>query len=167
MTMPENNQYNTYDKAAGDSLLSDGELDEMQRSESYGIAFKIFRAMFYTCLMLSLIIVIMSDGIKSVPLTVMGLILMTVLYGFYVLYAALTAAKGIMPEGFAKRCAKKSFVIGICALEAAVLVCAAANISDAAQTAYITIVSVMNIILHFLARHNFKVLKKQTEEEEQ
>ncbi len=165
--MPKNNQYNTYDNAANENLFSDSSLDERQRSESYCIAFKIFRAMFYTCLMLSLIIVIMSDGIKSVLLKVMGLILMTVLYGFYVLYAALTAAKGIMPESFAKRCAKKSFVIGICALEAAALVFFAASISDAAQTAYITIVSVMNIILHFLARHNFKVLKKQTEEEEQ
>lgn len=112
--MSENNEYNTYEKVVGDNLFSDSGLDEMQKSESYRIGFKMFRAMFFTCLVIAMIMIAAADTMGNTVLTVMGLILITALMGFYTLYAVLTAAKGIMPDKYAKRNANPIFLAAIC-----------------------------------------------------
>ncbi len=165
--MSENNEYNTYEKVVGDNLFSDSGLDEMQKSESYRIGFKIFRAMFFTCLAISLTMVAAADTMGNIVLTVMGLILTTALMGFYTLYAVLTAAKGIMPDKYAKRNANPGFLALICIMTAAIAFLYICGFLNAVKAACLLIICVMDIIQCLAARHNFKVLKKQMEEEEQ
>lgn len=163
--MPENNEYNTYEKVVGDNLFSDSGLDEMQKSESYRIGFKMFRAMFFTCLVISMIMVATADTMGNTVLAVMGLILIIVLMGFYTLYAVLTAAKGIMPDKYAKRNANPVFLAVICIMTIAVAFLYLCGYLNAPKAACLLIICVMDIIQCLAARHNFKVLKKQMEEE--
>ena len=86
----------------GSTLFDENGYDEMQRTENHEIGFKLFRIMFFAVLGFALVLIILCSTAEYFAGTVVSLVLLAAVYGFYIVYAYLTAKKGIMNPKFAK-----------------------------------------------------------------
>lgn len=106
-----NNKKSTYEKLFGkDDIFSDSVLDEMQKRESYGIAFKLFRAMYLIFLFGGMAMYCVGVGLENIPLCIAGLAVFAAAALFEVLYAGFTSARGIMPENFMNKNTGKAWI---------------------------------------------------------
>lgn len=106
-----NNKKSTYEKLFGrDDIFSDGNLDEMQKRESYGIAFKLFRAMYFIFLAGGMAMYCVGVGLENIPLVIAGIAVFAVAALFEILYAGFTSARGVMPENFMNKNAGKIWI---------------------------------------------------------
>lgn len=106
-----NNKKSTYEKLFGkDDIFSDSVLDEMQKRESYGIAFKLFRAMYFIFILGGLAMYCVGVGLENIPLYIAGIAVFAVAALFEILYAGFTSARGVMPENFMNKNAGKTWI---------------------------------------------------------
>lgn len=84
------------------SIFDEYGFDEMQRTENHEIGYKLFSIMFFVILIFSVVLVIICRNMGDMPGMIISLVLMATIYGFYVIYAYMTAKKGIMNPRFAK-----------------------------------------------------------------
>ena len=97
-----NNVYNENTNLSSGTIFDENGYDEMQRTENHEIGFKLFRIMFFTVLAFAMVLIIVCGSAENVAGMVIALVLFAVVFGFYVLYAYMTAKKGIMNPKFAK-----------------------------------------------------------------
>lgn len=86
------------------SLISDKDLDEMQKVETHKITFRLFSDSIWIYAILSFVMIGTAELGDSVdlPLAVFGIITETLACILYIFYAAMTSSKGIMRFKFAK-----------------------------------------------------------------
>ncbi len=107
-----NNKKSTYERLFGsDYIFDDSVLDEMQKRESYSIAFKLFRVMCTTFLLFGIAICCVGTGFENMQLYIAGIAATAFAITFGILYAGFTASKGIMPENFMKKNTGKAWII--------------------------------------------------------
>ena len=99
--------YNSDSELNAGGIFDDFGFDEMQKIESYEIGFKLFRVMFLAVLACNYAVTIWCCIAENFIGTVLSVIMFAVFYGFHVMYAYLTAEKGIMNPKFARRIDKK------------------------------------------------------------
>ena len=97
-----NNVYNENTNLASSTIFDENGYDEMQRTENHEIGFKLFRIMFFVVLGFAMVLIIVCGSTENVTGLVIALVLYGTMFGFYVLYAYMTAKKGIMNPKFAK-----------------------------------------------------------------
>ncbi len=109
-----NNKKSIYEILFGkDDIFSDSGLDEMQKRESYGIAFKLFRVMYLIFLFGGMVIYCVGVGLENKPLYISGIAVFAAAALFEILYAGFTSARGVMPENFMNRNTGKARVVWI------------------------------------------------------
>lgn len=103
---------NEFFRTPDNDIINDNNLDEMQKSETYRIAFGIYHYSYWIMIVLALAMV-SAGGITSSTITaVFGIILHILNCAMYLVYAAGTSSKGIMNQKFASRAGKKENFIG-------------------------------------------------------
>lgn len=156
---------------ASRTIFDESGYDEMQKAENHEIGFKLFIRMFFVVTIFALILVMVCSDIKSIAGTAISLILTAVVLGFYLLYAYMTAKRGIMNPKFAKSWSGTWVIVfyGI------MLVASCARLIGGIQSScelydialYIEwlIISTEAVLMCLCAKKNNKVLKKQLEED--
>lgn len=145
--------------------------DEMQKAENHEIGFRLFRIMFFVVLIFAFALVMVCGGTGNVPGMIVSLVLTAVVYGFYILYAYMTAKKGIMNPKFAKSWSGK-WVITAYILIALIWVTKlflrlkgeAPDMDDISLTVMWLIICTGSILISLCARKNNRVLKAQLDD---
>ena len=160
-----------YDKnIASGTIFDEIGYDEMQKAENHEIGFKLFRILFFVSLFFSFIMTIICGDAENVLGTVIALVFMAIVYGFYILYAYMTAKKGIMNPKFAKSWAAKwVFPVYIVLLLVWIYkifrtVNGEYDHSDIAYCSVWLIILTGSLLMSLCARKNNRVLKKQLDE---
>ena len=164
----------TKDFLIGNSHIFDNtELDERQKAEAYKITFKLFIAMTYTMLILSMSVVFFVTGTPNTALLIAGAVVMIITQLFIVLYAAMTSAKGAMNLEFAKKTSKVSYIL-VCIVLAVVLFWMSidgkdqrSDISNILILLYLIVYVIESMVLFYYSRRNMKVLEKQLKDDEE
>ncbi|MCI7766859.1 MAG: hypothetical protein MSJ26_02610 [Oscillospiraceae bacterium] len=99
-------------ETAGD-LISDKDLDEMQKAATYKLTFGIYQTSYWIWLIISLAMLFTAEfkDKYNLSLSVFGIIIELIDLAMYIFYAAKTSSKGLMSEKFAKAAGKKSYII--------------------------------------------------------
>ena len=160
-----------YDKnIASGTIFDEIGYDEMQKTENHEIGFKLFRILFFVSLFFSFIMTIICGDSENVLGIVIALVFMAIVYGFYILYAYMTAQKGIMNPKFTKSwSAKWVFPVYIVLLLVWIYkifrtVNGEYDLSDIAYCSVWLIILTGSLLMSLCARKNNRVLKKQLEE---
>ena len=94
-------------------LLSDNGLDEMQKTYAYKLAFKCFKALYWSMFVLSLIMFFIAIAIEeSVIFTVAAIAIELVTCIIYVIFGTKASKVGAINPKFAQNMAKPSVIIG-------------------------------------------------------
>ena len=93
-------------------LLSDNGLDEMQKTYAYKLAFKCFKALFWSVFAISLIIILLAVEVESLIFSVTALVIELVACIIYVIFGAKASKVGAINPKFAQNMAKPSVIIG-------------------------------------------------------
>ena len=141
-----------------DDIIDDLNLDEMQKSETYKIAFGLFHFTFWSILIFSLAMLIFGSINETSHLLCISSILLLILdMGIYIVFAVRTSSKGIMNQKFASKAGNKKTVIWY-------LILAVIYIDifkeDVYFSAYFGIVYITMCIIAVMAARNNKVLEK-------
>ena len=155
---------------ASGTIFDEAGYDEMQKAENHEIGFRLFRIMFFVVLAFALTFIIVCGTAENTVGVVLSLILLAVVYGFYVLYAYLTAKRGVMNPKFAKSWSSTwvlffypvmLFLWGIRLIDAVY----DNDLSQIANSVMWLIISTESMLMCLCAKKNNKVLKKQLEED--
>ena len=92
-------------------LLSDNGLDEMQKTYAYKLAFKCFKALFWSVFAISLIIILLAVEVESLIFSVTALVIELVACIIYVIFGAKASKVGAINPKFAQNMAKPSVII--------------------------------------------------------
>ena len=156
-----------------ENIFDDSHLDERQKIEAYKTTFKLFIAMFYTMLFMSMIVFIFAAGTSNISLLVTGAAGMLVTELFIVLYAAMTSSKGAMNLKFAKRASTPAYAVSCIILAAAMFFVSTdrigqrLNIKNISMLLYVLIYASESLLLFYYSRRNMKVLEKQLKDDEE
>ena len=93
-------------------LLSDNGLDEMQKTYAYKLAFKCFKALYWSMFVLSLIMFFIAIAEKSLIFSIAALAIELVDCIIYVVFGAKASKVGAINPKFAQNMAKPSVIIG-------------------------------------------------------
>lgn len=94
-------------------LLNDEGLDEMQKTYAYKLAFKCFKALYWSMVLLSLIMFFIAIAIEeSVIFTVAAIAIELVACIIYVIFGSKASKVGAINPKFAQNMAKPSVIIG-------------------------------------------------------
>ena len=97
-----NNVYNENTNLSSGTIFDENGYDEMQRTENREIGFKLFRIMFFVVLGFAMVLTMVCSTAGNLAGTIISLVLLATVFAFYILYAYMTAKKGIMNPRFAK-----------------------------------------------------------------
>ncbi len=157
-----------YDKnTVSGTIFDEVGYDEMQKSENHEIGFRLFRVMFLVVLIFSMVLVMICGDEGDIPGMVVALVLFAAILAFYLVYAYMTAKKGIMNPKFAKTWANKGIIpiyIVLALVWAAKFFCID-ELSDLTLPIMWLIMIAGCIGISLCARKNNRVVKKQLEEE--
>ncbi|MBQ8614840.1 MAG: hypothetical protein IJ416_11545 [Ruminiclostridium sp.] len=92
-------------------LLSDNGLDEMQKTYAYKLAFKCFKALYWSVFALSLIMFFLAITEESLIFSIAALVIELVDCIIYVVFGAKASKVGAMNPKFAQNMAKPSVII--------------------------------------------------------
>ena len=155
------------------SIFDNTELDERQKADAYKITFKLFIAMFYTVLFMSMLVFAFAVGTTSTALLVTGAVGMIIAELFIVLYVAMTSSKGVMNLEFARKTSKFYYVVP-CIMLAIVMFFKSAdmigqglNIKNISMVLYVLVYISENLLLFYYSRRNMKILEKQLEDDDE
>ena len=158
----------------GNSHIFDStELDERQRAEAYKITFKLFVALIYTILFMSMFAFAYALFTENMTLLIACSSSMIVTELFIVLYAAMTSAKGAMNLEFARKTSSPSYAVSFVILTASMFFMSAdrieqgLNIKNISMLLYMFIYFIASLLLFYYSRRNMKVLEKQLKDDEE
>lgn len=143
--------------------------DEMQKSENHEIGYKLFKAMFFVALIAAFILTVVCGNANDFWGMAVSLVLLAVVFVFYIIYAYMTAKKGIMNPKFAKGWSAKWVIPVYIILEAAAIIRifhSEHELSDIALIIQWQIIIISCISMSLCAMKNNRVLKAQLEENE-
>lgn len=153
-------------------IFNTTDLDERQKAEAYNITFKLFIALTYTMLILSLSVVFFATGTPNTALLIAGAVVMIITQFFVVLYAAMTSAKGAMNLNFARKTSKATYVL-FCIVLAVILFLVSidgkdqrSDISNILILFYVIAYVIESTPLFYYSRRNMKILEKQLKDDE-
>ena len=160
-----------YDKnIASGTIFDEIGYDEMQKSENHEIGFRLFRIMFFVVLVFSFMLTLVCAYAENVPGVIISFALMAVTYGFYILYAYMTAKKGIMNPKFAKSWSAKWVIPFFFILELFwihKIFFSEMDMYDTITYSDCLIIITGCLLMSLCARKNNKVLDEQNKEEEE
>ncbi len=160
-----NNKKSTYERLFGsDDIFSDSGLDEMQKRESYGIAFKLFRAMYFIFILGGLAMYCVGVGLQNIPLYIAGLAVFAAAVLFEILYAGFTSARGIMPENFMNKNIGKAWIAWVVILIAYFILYVLILDTDWYIAPPWIVLCVYRLLIFFFAERNKKVREKMLDE---
>ncbi len=160
-----NNKKSTYEILFGkDDIFSDGGLDEMQKRESYGIAFKLFRAMYFIFLVGGIAMCCVGVGLENIPLYIAGLAVFDAAVLFEILYAGFTSSRGVMPENFMNRNAGKGWIVWLVILIMYFILYVLMLDTDWYIAPPWIVLCVYRMLICFFANRNKKVREKMLDE---
>lgn len=152
-------------------LINDNDLDEMQKTYAYKLAFKCFKALYWSVFALSLIMLIIAVAVEdSVIFGISAIVMELVANIIYIIFGAKASKIGAMNPKFAKNMAKPGTIIGYFMLAIIYIIMYVRNFINDGDIFYIfaglylLIVIGTFIILGFVAKKNNKVIE-ETEEE--
>lgn len=155
--------------ALSGTIFDEAGYDEMQKSENHEIGYRLFKAMFFVVLAAALILVMFCGNVNDLWGTVISLSLFAVILAFYIIYAYMTAKKGIMNPKFAKNWSAKWIIPVYIILEVVAvsrIFHSEHELSDIALIIQWQIIIISCISMSLCAMKNNRVLKAQLEENE-
>lgn len=155
--------------ALSGTIFDEAGYDEMQKSENHEIGYRLFKAMFFVVLATALILVMFCGNANDLWGTVISLSLFAVILAFYIIYAYMTAKKGIMNPKFAKNWSAKWIIPAYMILEIMAIsriFHSEHELSDIALIIQWQIIIISCISMSLCAMKNNRVLKAQLEENE-
>lgn len=155
--------------ALSGTIFDEAGYDEMQKSENHEIGYRLFKAMFFVVLAAALILVMFCGNANDLWGTVISLSLFAVILAFYIIYAYMTAKKGIMNTKFAKNWSAKWIIPVYIILEVVAvsrIFHSEHELSDIAFIIQWQIIIISCISMSLCAMKNNRVLKAQLEENE-
>lgn len=155
--------------ALSGTIFDEAGYDEMQKSENHEIGYRLFKAMFFVVLAAALILVMFCGNANDLWGTVISLSLFAVILAFYIIYAYMTAKKGIMNPKFAKNWSAKWIIPVYIILEVVAvsrIFHSEHELSDIALIIQWQIIIISCISMSLCAMKNNRVLKAQLEENE-
>ena len=165
---------NTKEFLIGNSHIFDNShLDERQKADAYKITFKLFIAMTYAMLILSMTVMFFAVGTPNTALLIVGAAVMIITQLFIVLYAAMTSAKGAMNLEFAGKTSKASYVVFSIALAVVLLLISIDRMGQRLKIdniflfVYLLAYVIESLLLFYYSRRNMKVLEKQLKEDDE
>lgn len=155
-------------------LLNDNGLDEMQKSYAYQMAFKCFKALYWSVFAMSMIMLVIATAIeKSVIFSVTAIATELVASIVYVVFGSKASKVGALNPKFAKAMGNPSAILGYILLTLVYFVWFAVDFMKEGELYYIfcgiymLIFAGTFIILGFIAKKNNKVLEEQTKEDKE
>ncbi len=156
--------------ALSGTIFDEAGYDEMQKSENHEIGYRLFKAMFFVVLAAALILTMVCGNANDLWGMAFSLALFAVVFVFYIIYAYMTAKKGIMNPKFAKGWSAKWVIPVYFILEVfeAVQIFRRSEyeLSDIAFIIQWQIIIISCISMSLCAMKNNRVLKAQLEENE-
>ena len=155
--------------ALSGTIFDEAGYDEMQIAENHEIGYRLFKAMFFVVLAAALILVMFCGNANDLWGTVISLSLFAFILAFYIIYAYMTAKKGIMNPKFAKNWSAKWIIPVYIILEVAAITRifhSEHELSDIALIIQWQIIIISCISMSLCAMKNNRVLKAQLEENE-
>lgn len=155
--------------ALSGTIFDEAGYDEMQIAENHEIGYRLFKAMFFVVLAAALILVMFCGNANDLWGTVISLSLFAFILAFYIIYAYMTAKKGIMNPKFAKNWSAKWIIPVYIILEVVAvsrIFHSEHELSDIALIIQWQIIIISCISMSLCAMKNNRVLKAQLEENE-
>ena len=155
--------------ALSGTIFDEAGYDEMQIAENHEIGYRLFKAIFFVVLAAALILVMFCGNANDLWGTVISLSLFAFILAFYIIYAYMTAKKGIMNPKFAKNWSAKWIIPVYIILEVVAvsrIFHSEHELSDIALIIQWQIIIISCISMSLCAMKNNRVLKAQLEENE-
>lgn len=156
--------------ALSGTIFDEAGYDEMQKSENHEIGYRLFKVMFFVVLAAALILTMVCGNANDLWGMAFSLVLFAVVFVFYIIYAYMTAKKGIMNPKFAKGWSAKWIIPVYFILEVfeAVQIFRRSEyeLSDIAFIIQWQIIIISCILISLCAMKNNRVLKAQLEDNE-
>lgn len=143
--------------------------DEMQIAKNHEIGYRLFKAMFFVVLAAALILVMVCGNANDFWGMTVSLALLAVVFVFYIIYAYMTAKRGIMNPKFARNWSAKWIIPVYIILEVVAITRifhSEHELSDIALMIQWQIIIISCISMSLCAMKNNRVLKAQLEENE-
>ena len=156
---------------ASGTIFDEAGYDEMQKAENHEIGFRLFRIMFFVVLLFTMVFIIVCSNTENLAGTIISLVLLATLFGFYLLYAYMTAKRGIMNPKFAKSWSGTWIIVFYGIMLAAWCARLIGDIQnddsfyDVVHYIMWLIISTEAMLMCLCAKKNNKVLKKQLEDD--
>lgn len=155
--------------ALSGTIFDEAGYDEMQKSENHEIGYRLFKAMFFVALAASFILTVVCGNANDLWGMAVSLALFAVVFVFYIIYAYMTAKKGIMNTKFAKGWSAKWVIPAYIILEIMAIskiFHSEHELSDIAFIIQWQIIIISCISMSLCAMKNNRVLKAQLEDNE-
>ena len=156
---------------ASGTIFDEAGYDEMQKAENHEIGFRLFRIMFFVVLLFTMVFIIVCSNTENLAGTIISLVLLATLFGFYLLYAYMTAKRGIMNPKFAKSWSGTWIIVFYGIMLAAWCARLIGDIQnddsfyDVVHYIMWLMISTEAMLMCLCAKKNNKVLKKQLEDD--
>lgn len=158
---------------ASGTIFDEGGYDEMQKAENHEIGFRLFRIMYFVSIAFAVALVIICSNTENIVGTAISIAFLAVNEAFYLIYAYMTAKRGIMNPKMAKAWSGTwiliffpiMFVLFVIRLISAVQ--GNADLEGIALGVAWAMLMVVYIVMCLCAKKNNKVLKKQLEDDEE
>ena len=164
------NENNT--NLASGTIFDEGGYDEMQKAENHEIGFRLFRIMYFIAMAFALALIIICSNSGSIAGTAVSIAFLAVNEAFYLIYAYMTAKRGIMNPKIAKSWSG-TWILVVCPvlfiLFGSRLIISfreEIELDGIAPCIVWIMLMVVYIVMCLCAKNNNKVLKKQLEDEE-
>ncbi len=153
------------------TIFDENGYDEMQKTQNHEIGFRLFRIMFFVVLLFTIILTVVCGAAEDAVGMALSLVLFGIMMLFYVLYAYMTAKKGIMNPKFAGTWSKPWVVIvyiilgGFWIFRLVREIVCEAELSDIANCVIWLILISESVLMSLCAGINNRVLKARLEED--
>ena len=87
---------------ASGTIFDEAGYDEMQKAENHEIGFRLFRIMYFIALAFAFVLIVICSKTENVAGTAVSIAMFAVDESFYLIYAYMTAKRGIMNPSTAK-----------------------------------------------------------------
>lgn len=155
--------------ALSGTIFDEAGYDEMQIAENHEIGYRLFKAMFFVALIASFILTVVCGNANDLWGMAVSLALLAFVFVFYIIYAYMTAKKGIMNPKFAKSWSAKWIIPAYMILEIMAIsrfFHSEHELSDIALIIQWQIIIISCISMSLCAMKNNRVLKAQLEDNE-
>lgn len=156
---------------ASGTIFDEAGYDEMQKAENHEIGFRLFRIMYFVAMAFAVTLVMICSNSGNVAGTAVSIAMLAVNEAFYLIYAYMTAKRGIMNPATAKGWSGTWVLIFFPIMFVLFLsrliwtIRENAGLDDIALSIVWVMLMVIAVVMCLCAKKNNKVLKKQLEDE--